>query len=70
MSENGISTDRVQVGKEWPTPRMVKEIRSFLGLCSCYRRFIQNVAEIAKPLHQLTENRFYEMKNAIMHFQH
>lgn len=36
VSENGISSDtvKVQVGKEWPTPRTVKEIRSFLRLCS------------------------------------
>lgn len=57
VSENGISTDteKVQAVKEWPTPKTVKEIRSFLGLCSYYRRFIKNFAEIAKPLHQLTE---------------
>lgn len=57
VSENGISTDteKVQAVKEWPTPKTVKEIRSFLGLCSYYGRFIQNFAEIAKPFHQLTE---------------
>lgn len=59
VSENGISTDteKVQAVKEWPTTKTVKDIRSFLGLCSYYRRIIQNFAEIAKPLHQLTEKR-------------
>ena len=31
------------------------EVRRFLGLASYYRRFIANSAEIAKPLHHLTE---------------
>ena len=29
--------------------------RSYLGLCIYYRRFIPKFAEIAKPLHRLTE---------------
>jgi hypothetical protein len=36
-------------------PRNVTEVKKFLGLASYYRRFIANFAEIAKPLHNLTE---------------
>lgn len=56
---NGISTDlkKVQAVRGWPTPRTVKEVRSFLGLYSYYRKFIKDFAEIAKPLHYLTEKR-------------
>jgi hypothetical protein len=32
-----------------------KEVRSFLGLCSYYRKFIFHFANIARPLHKLTE---------------
>ena len=59
VSANGISTDpeKVQAVRGWPTPRTVKEVRSFLGLYSYYRKFIKDFAEIAKPLHYLTEKR-------------
>jgi len=34
----------------------VKEVRSFLGLASFYRRLVPKFAEIAKPLISLTRN--------------
>ena len=41
--------------KEWPIPRRVKDVRSFLGLTRYYWRFIKDYGAIAKPLHELTE---------------
>ena len=38
-----------------PTPTTIKEVQRFLGFVGYYRRFIQNFAEIAKPLHWQTE---------------
>lgn len=57
ISKDGISTDpeKVRAVAEWPVPATVTELRSFLGLCSYYRRVIQNFAAVAKPLHRLTE---------------
>ena len=40
---------------KFPVPRSVKEVRQFLGLSSYYRRFIPRFAQIAKPLHELTQ---------------
>lgn len=59
VSEEGICTDpeKVNAVKEWPVPRDKTEIRAFLGLCSYYRRFVKNFADIAKPLHRLTEEK-------------
>ncbi|MCO5547816.1 hypothetical protein L7F22_061896 [Adiantum nelumboides] len=45
---------KVKAIKSWPDLKTVHDIRSFLGLCSYYRRFIRHFAEIASPLHALT----------------
>lgn len=52
-----ISTDPDKISdiKEWPVPKNVKELRSFLGLCSYYRRFVKGFSNIAKCLHKLIE---------------
>ena len=57
VSENGVETDpdKVQAVNDWPTPKNCKEVRSFLGLASYYRRFVQGFTDIAKPLHVLCE---------------
>jgi hypothetical protein len=36
-------------------PRNLKEVRSFLGLTSYYRKFIYKYADKAKALHKITE---------------
>ena len=38
---------------DWKRPENVTEVRSFIGFCSYYRRFIKDFAGIAKPLHQI-----------------
>ena len=53
----GIKTDprKVEAVQEWAVPNTVTELRSFLGFCSYYRKFIRNFADIAGPLHRLLE---------------
>ena len=41
--------------KEWPVPKTVRDVRSFIGFANYYQRFIKNFASIAKPLHDLTK---------------
>lgn len=57
LTQEGIATDpeKIRSIKECPVPCNVGDLRSFLGLCSYYRRFIENFSAIAKCLHSLTE---------------
>ena len=41
----------------WSTPKHVKDVRAFIGLCSYCRRFVYIFSEVAKPLHILTEKK-------------
>ena len=51
-----IRMDPVKVAgvAQWPVPRNVTEVQSFLGFCNFYRRFIDHFSEMATPLNSLT----------------
>ncbi|KAL1249465.1 hypothetical protein QQF64_020470 [Cirrhinus molitorella] len=55
VSAQGISPDpdKVAAVSNWKIPETVKELRSFLGFCSYYRKFIEGFSKIAGPLHDL-----------------
>ena len=55
LSKEGISLnpDKIQKVKDWPVPTNAKEVHSFLGLASYYRRFVPQFAKWANPLHNL-----------------
>ncbi|GFO14964.1 Pol polyprotein [Plakobranchus ocellatus] len=52
VSEAGIHTDpeKVQKVRQWKTPRNNKELASFLGFASYYRRFVKDFSKLALPL--------------------
>ncbi|KAL6427136.1 hypothetical protein ACFW04_008638 [Cataglyphis niger] len=57
ISENRISPDlsKLTAIKEFPTPKKVKDVQSFIGLAGYYRKFIEDFSKIAKPLTKLTK---------------
>ena len=56
ISSEGIKPDpqKVEAIKSLPPPTCVREVRSFIGMGSYYRRFIPNFSEIAEPVIALT----------------
>ncbi|XP_053301840.1 uncharacterized protein LOC128460622 [Pleuronectes platessa] len=57
VSADGIATDpdKLEVVKHWKVPTHLKPLKSFLGFCSYYRRFIANYSAIVRPLSELTK---------------
>lgn len=57
VSKDGIATnpEKISAVVSWPAPTSVTEVRSFLGLCSYYRKFIRNFARVSAPLTNLTK---------------
>ncbi|GBM68120.1 Transposon Ty3-I Gag-Pol polyprotein [Araneus ventricosus] len=55
VDKDGIHPDpgKVEAIQEFPTPKSISQVRSFLGICSYYRRFVHKFADIARPLHEL-----------------
>ena len=80
LSAEGIAPDpeKISAVKDWPAPQTVTEVRSFLGLCSYYRRHVPHLASIAAPLTDLErkdhvwrwgtaeQHAFDSMKNAFV----
>ena len=46
---------KIKVVQNWPVPRNVSELRSFVGLCSYMRKSIHGFSSICKPLHVLMQ---------------
>ena len=55
VSAEGISTDpqKIQSVRDWPVPKTLEQLQSFLGFVGYYRRFIKDFSKISRPLYEL-----------------
>jgi hypothetical protein len=81
ISEEGVvvDPDNIKFIMEWPTPKDVSDIRSFMGLVGYYRRFIKGFSKIGCPITafqkkrdkftwtQECEERFQSLKHLMTH---
>jgi hypothetical protein len=59
ISENELrmDPDKVEVIKNWPSPKNIFEVRSFHGLASFYRKFIKNFSGISATMMDIVKKR-------------
>ena len=50
-----VDTNKTDAVSKFPRQKTQTDVRSFLGLCNYYRRFIENFSKIATPLNQLLQ---------------
>ena len=57
ISQRGIETDPEKTKKirEWECPKTMKDLVTFLGFASYYRKFVQNFSIIAAPLENIVK---------------
>jgi hypothetical protein len=56
-NELRMDSDKVEVIKNWPSPRNVFEVRSFHGLASFYQKFIRNFSGISVAMMDTVKKR-------------
>jgi hypothetical protein len=70
VTETGIKADikKINAVVEMPQPKNVKQLRSFLGLCNYYRKFIKDYTSHCTPLYSMLSNEFVWTREATQAF--
>ena len=48
-----MDPNKIEAIKNWPTPKNVTEVRSFVGLAGYYMRFIEGFSKVAHAITSL-----------------
>ena len=74
LSPSGIEMEqaKMEAVSSFPTPKNVKYLRSFLGLCNYYRKIVKGFAKIVSPSNELLkkEQKFEWSREADDAFQY
>ena len=46
----GVDEEKIRTIKEWKIPKILTQLRGFVGLCSYYRHFVKGFSKIAAQL--------------------
>ena len=59
ISLAGVSRDRAKLSvlADWPTPKTVRELQSFVKFINLYGDYISDASELTAPLYDLTAAR-------------
>jgi hypothetical protein len=62
IGEKGVHVhqEKIQAINNWPTPRTLTELKSFLGICSYYKKFVKGFSQLCAPLIDLTRKGAFE----------
>ena len=68
VSNDRIETDqkKITIIKEWPVPKTVTEVQSFLGFINYYHKFIPKYAHIVQTINQLVSGENANKKKALV----
>lgn len=73
ISIERVSADLTKIGAmhQWPKPKTLKALNGFLGHTGCYKKFVRNYGDVAKPLtNMLNKNQFHWNEEALKAFDH
>jgi hypothetical protein len=59
VSTEGVKMNlkKISAVQEWPIPKTVKDVQSFLGFANYYRKFIKDYSKITVPLSEITKKK-------------
>jgi hypothetical protein len=65
IGKNGVQVHQEKLKEiiEWPIPINLIELKSFLGLCTYYRKFVKGFSQLTTPLTDLTKKGAFNWKD-------